>query len=95
MVSPKGEPQLMDFGISHLMFATSTVEPATRADKGSVRWMAIELFDFDVPEESALGQREHTTMSDVWAFGMTVLVVPLIHLSLRTAFEHAKFNRSS
>ena len=44
MVSPYGVPLIMDFGISHLLANTSTFESATKADKGSLRWMAIELF---------------------------------------------------
>lgn len=64
----------MDFGISHLLTSTSTFETATRAEKGSARWMAIELFL--VTGESSPEEDVHTMMSDVWAFGMTVLVSP-------------------
>ena len=72
MVSPDEMPLIMDFGISHLLANTSTFESATKADKGSFRWMAIELFlgnGEDSSEEDA-----HTMESDVWAFGMTTLV---------------------
>lgn len=72
LISANGVPLLADFGLSHLMFATSTNEPATDAGKGDVRWQAPELVipseDFITPEEI------HTKESDVWAFGMTGLV---------------------
>ena len=54
---------MADFGMSKMSqeggFATSK-EPG-----GSIRWMAPELFE--------AGAR-HTKQSDIWAFGMTVLV---------------------
>ena len=80
-MSKTRKPLIMDFGISHLLHSTTaTVETATAATKGSIRWMAIELFNASGQggeEESSV----HTTQSDVWAFGMTIYVGPSeIHL---------------
>lgn len=55
---------LMDFGLSHILLGI-TAETATRADNGSLRWLAPE----SLAEKDA-----HTRESDVWALGMTYLV---------------------
>lgn len=60
------KPVLTDFGLSHLQDSTSTFESATDGCKGTLRYMAIELFGAD--DESI--KNEHTVYSDVWAFGM-------------------------
>lgn len=99
MVSEAGIPKIMDFGISHVISSTTTVETATDAYKGTVRWMSRELLFSDEnnegdndKDEGSQGEDEtqtedvrlqdeddiklvtHTQWSDVWAFGMTVLV---------------------
>lgn len=59
----------MDFGISHMLIATSTLETATKAGKGTTRWQAPELlFDIDSAAD------HHTKKSDIWALGMVYLV---------------------
>ena len=69
-MSPEGNPKLMDFGISHMMStAIQYTETATTGDKGSVQWMAPELLN---PEDTH--NHIHTSASDIWAFGMVVLV---------------------
>ncbi|KAH8115885.1 kinase-like domain-containing protein [Phellopilus nigrolimitatus] len=81
LVSPKGAPLLMDFGLSHLVCTTSTVESATSARTGSIRWQSPELLfppgdsDDDV----------HTKASDIWAFGMTALEVLTKNIPYQTA----------
>lgn len=72
---------LMDFGIAHLLIASATKETATKAGKGSARWLAPELLqaaDYDV----------HTVQSDIWALGMTYLVSSMLILNdnILTAF---------
>ena len=58
-------PMVMDFGISHLLEG-SAIETATKAQNGSLRWLAPELLT---------GEEElHTNQSDIWALGMTYLV---------------------
>ena len=72
MLSDEGLPLLMDFGISHLQECSSTCETATDGDKGTIRYMAFELLQDDIEEDST--SKTHTTQSDVWAFGMIVYV---------------------
>ena len=57
---------VMDFGLSHLLAGVSTVESATNAERGSLRWQA--------PEQFKPGDAVHTKQSDIWALGMTYLV---------------------
>ncbi|THH03006.1 hypothetical protein EW145_g6610 [Phellinidium pouzarii] len=80
VVSPKGVPMLIDFGISHLSQATSTVDMPTSAKKGSFRWMSPELLS---PQDDEIDEI-HTKESDIWAFGMTGLEV------LTKTFPYAK-----
>lgn len=63
----------MDFGISHLLISATTVDTATAANKGSLRWQALELLD-ESPSDG-LDAAYHTKESDIWAFGMTCLVI--------------------
>lgn len=60
-----GMPLLADFGLS-LVLSQSQSALATTASgaRGTVRWMANELFL----------SPKHTTMTDVWAFGMIAYV---------------------
>lgn len=44
MMSKTDTPLIMDFGISHLLQSTATVETATTSTEGTKRCMAIELF---------------------------------------------------
>ena len=69
MISSTEEPLLMDFGISHMLVGTSTIETATSALKGSLRWQAPELFYCEDSENDF-----HTEASDIWALGMVYLV---------------------
>lgn len=86
VVSPDFVPKLMDFGISHLLTGT-VVETATRAQSGSMRWSAPELYyppaKENVPVEGESdGEDEdiHTNASDIWALGMTSLVSAVLFL---------------
>ena len=64
MIDARYRAMVSDFGMSKLLseggFATSK-EPG-----GSVPWMAPELFTDN--------EATHTRESDVWSFGMTILV---------------------
>lgn len=60
----------MDFGISHMLIATSTLETATKAEKGTLRWQAPEL----LMSEEGSAEDHHTKESDIWALGMVYLV---------------------
>ena len=62
----------MDFGISHIINSSTTVETATSASKGTLRWQARELLADDETDQDEA--THHTKESDVWAFGMTCLV---------------------
>ncbi len=69
LVSDTGTPLLTDFGISRLDSA-STTGFNTDSVKGSTRWMSYEFFidkDEDAPPR-------HNEKTDVWSYGMTVLV---------------------
>ncbi|EJD07112.1 kinase-like protein [Fomitiporia mediterranea MF3/22] len=69
LISSHGEPLICDFGISKMLSASLTIAAASSGGmKGSLRWMAYELFDL-----SSNGQL--TKESDIWAFGMTVYEV--------------------
>jgi len=63
LINSQGRVLVADFGMSRMLqeggFATSK-EPG-----GSIRWMAPELFKEGIT---------HTGQSDLWAFGMTILV---------------------
>ncbi|THH03007.1 hypothetical protein EW145_g6609 [Phellinidium pouzarii] len=82
LISPSGVPLLIDFGISHLTLATSTLESATDARKGTFRWLSPELI---FPKDGEQDADVHTKESDVWAFGMTCLEV------LTKKIPYAKF----
>ena len=67
-MSDRGEPLICDFGISSVMSASisfGSVSSEGRQARGSMRWMAVELFDIGGP---------HSEKTDVWAFGMTAYV---------------------
>ena len=67
-MSDRGEPLICDFGISSVMSASisfGSVSSEGRQARGSMRWMAVELFDIGGP---------HSEKTDVWAFGMTTYV---------------------
>lgn len=68
----------MDFGLSHLQSSTSTFESATDGGNGTIYYMAIELL---ATEDEA--ELEHTTHSDVWAFGMVSQVCQYSELTFR------------
>lgn len=65
LISPSGEPLVTDFGISH-MLASGTY--------GTMRWMAYEQINVDAEDGLAATRTPYTFQTDVWAFGMTVLV---------------------
>ena len=71
-MSVNGRPLLCDFGISRLLVDGVTIT-GTRRLKGSVRWMATELFE---PGSTAIEGRPNfdTKASDVWAYGMVLYV---------------------
>ena len=71
VISSAGVPLIMDFGVSHMIISTTTVETATDAQRGSLRWQARELL---VNETHTDDTPHHTKQSDIWAFGMTCLV---------------------
>ena len=69
LISKSGVPRICDFGISRMLAASQTLNSSTGGHiRGSVRWMAIELFVISDPAPV------HTFKTDIWAFGMTVHV---------------------
>lgn len=72
---------LTDFGISRLE-STSTTGYNTETLRGSTRWLAYEFFQISDNDDDA--PPGHTEKTDVWSYGMTVLVClypPLIAMS--------------
>ena len=67
LVSHAGTPLVCDFGLSRIVSKQDSKAAITTSTglQGSVRWMARELI-----EET----EGHTIASDVWAYGMTLLV---------------------
>lgn len=78
MVSSSGEARVADFGLSHVYSGSTSTLAATlnpSSPKGSCRWMAIELFDFEYELDIVKAPNKE---SDVWSFGMVVYVsIPL------------------
>ncbi len=89
LMSPMGVPLLADFGISKLDPSSSS-SPAflsSGSGRGSIRWLAYEIFDcsFDDTNPTELERPLHNEKTDVWAFGMTLLVssrINILHLLL-------------
>lgn len=63
MISPTFQPLLTDFGLSRHIIAS--VSASTTGSGGSLRWKAPELAD-----ENGKANEQ----SDIWAFGMTIVV---------------------
>ena len=66
LIDADGNARLADFGLVAISESQAFSTTMTRSDKGSLRFMAPELF-----EPRALRGRA----SDVYAFGMTILEV--------------------
>ncbi|KAH8115011.1 kinase-like domain-containing protein, partial [Phellopilus nigrolimitatus] len=69
LISIDGKPQICDFGISGILASSQTfggISSGQSGIKGSLRWMAKELFETCEPPNA------HSMESDIWAFGMTV-----------------------
>ncbi|KAI5120410.1 hypothetical protein M0805_006911 [Coniferiporia weirii] len=84
LISPLGEPRICDFGISRMLSMSKDSEGSSTAGglKGTVRFTSIELLNTGSDQELNV----HSKASDIWAFGMTVLVLltkkrPYSHLS--------------
>lgn len=74
MVSRSGEARVADFGLSHVYAGSTSALAATlnpSGTKGSSRWMAMELFDFEYELDAV---KTPDKESDVWSFGMVVYV---------------------
>ena len=68
LMDKRGEPRLAGFGLSKLMTEVQGITTSS----GSVRWMARELIEAESVAPS------FTRESDIWAFGMTMLVCVLL-----------------
>ena len=70
LISEFGEPMITDFGLSRMLSYSQTIMATTEhgSVKGTVRWMAFELFGLDDDHV------EHTKASDMWAYGMIIYV---------------------
>ncbi|KAJ6471182.1 kinase-like domain-containing protein, partial [Mycena vulgaris] len=62
LMDENGSARLTDFGLAAVVESDASIKNSTRS--GSARWMSPELLD---PPPGT--QFEHTTSSDVWAFG--------------------------
>ena len=70
LISKKGCAVLSDFGTSQLLKNNITIA-GTQSLKGSVQWMAPELFE---PTDEPLKHLFHMKALDVWSFGMVIFV---------------------
>ncbi|KAE9404707.1 kinase-like protein [Gymnopus androsaceus JB14] len=68
LVSDSGNCCLADFGLAGMMSTFQTLSSITGNQRGSVRWMAPELFDF-----TALARL--STYTDMYALGCTILEI--------------------
>ncbi|KLO11712.1 kinase-like protein [Schizopora paradoxa] len=67
LISQSDEPLLADFGLSLTLMQYSTaMSESGSSGKGTIRWMARELFDG--------ASSKHNEETDVWAFGMVIYV---------------------
>jgi len=67
LISPTKAPLLADFGLSLALSESQiTTGTTTSSSRGTVRWMAIELF----PSVSGDEPERHNEMTDIWSFGM-------------------------
>ena len=73
MITSADVPQITDFGLSHNIDAVESIDLTSHGDNinGSLRWLSRELLFPDDPD--TLPRR--TKESDIWAFGMTCLVI--------------------
>lgn len=69
LVSPEGSPLIAGFGLSVSSRSASLAASPSHGMKGNLRWMAKELVEFSRSEH-----QDHTTQTDMWAFGMVILV---------------------
>lgn len=71
MVTSTGVAVLADFGVSHGL-ARDSLPTTSCGAKGTVRWMARELFSYalDIDRQSPTC----TQKSDIWSLGMTIYV---------------------
>ena len=84
LISKYGQPLICDFGISRMLDSSQSNFVSTTHDdcvRGSARWMAQELI--------ASAEAKHTKETDVWAYGMTLYVCFLDHLSQITKITPA------
>ncbi|KAI5121980.1 hypothetical protein M0805_001813 [Coniferiporia weirii] len=83
LISSSGEPRICDFGISRMLVASKSFNfsSTTGGIGGTIRYTSIELL-------SPLDQQSdiYSNSSDVWAFGMTVLVL----LTKKPPYSHIK-----
>ncbi len=69
LVSANKSPLLADFGLSLMLSQTQATTGTTSSTKGTVRWMAKELF-----QPSSSGSPKYNETTDIWAFGMIAYV---------------------
>ena len=97
MISEAGVPLLSDFGISRMLSSSDSLHftsTLTGGVRGTIRFMSSELlWEFDFSSEAqteapGVSLDAYTKASDVWAFGMTVLVRELFleNISIQRMF---------
>lgn len=73
-MSPRGIPLIADFGLSRILVLSKAIT-STKDAGGSIRWMAPELLKYDeCPDKEDGGVSVPSVKSDVWAFGVTIMV---------------------
>lgn len=66
LIDHDGQSRIADFGLSQLV--TEVNHTNITSTVGSIRWMSKELFDHGIEDPCVSFE------SDIWAYGMTVLV---------------------
>jgi len=74
LVDDEGNPRIGDFGLATVPEEADSGLTTTSENDGALRWASPEL----------IRTKKRTKMSDVWAFGCTLIEVSL-HISLSLA----------
>lgn len=75
LIDDNGQVKVADFGLSRIL---KTSGFTTKTASGTLRWMALELYETSEGEEEESAPRV-TMEADVWALAMTIVEVRLSH----------------
>ena len=69
LLDENNHPKLADFGLAKIKNETGTLTADSKA-KGTLAWMAPELFEYD--EETGQAKNKHSYESDMYSYGMVL-----------------------